>query len=407
MGLPDVAVLIDGPPVARTDRAGQDALADALQHTLDACVQLGITGNAALVVIRRPRTPVEMLAARHPARPALLRPEGHAPPPDALPRPLTLLIRPGTTPDATTLGRAVAALDNDPQRAAVTGSVHRTDGAIETHVIPTALHGGATLIRTEALRDAGGFSRLLPPGDAADLDLTCRLLRNGNTIQRFADFAFERAAWPAAEISPTHAAHALRDALIVQERYLPRGHRRLLRRDAIAHARLAAVTPETVPHFARAAQDAKRWALWERKRGRATLAAGPLEALLGWNALSQSIADFKQEHHVGRAVLAGMHPHLAGFFHAARGAQLTIDAIADDTHFLAAKPQHRRVAICPMDRAIRPGTEAVILSDLHPATAQRTAAAVAERFNGPILLVPEVPNLPQISAVLPSAQRAA
>ncbi|MEM1445403.1 MAG: hypothetical protein AAGF84_05060 [Planctomycetota bacterium] len=406
-GFDDVAVLIDGPPVSRTDRAGQDALADALQHTLNACLKLGVTGNAVLVVLRHARTPAESLAAGHAARPALVRPEGHAPPTDAIPRPFTLTIQPGTTPDPTNVLRALAALDDEPRCAAVTGSVHRSDGATEAHVLSTSLHGGATLIRTQALREAGGFSRLLPPGGAADLDLTCRLLRNGHRVQRFADFAFERTAWPTVQPIAAHPAHALRDALIVQERYLPRGHRRVLRRDAIAQARRAAVTLDAAPHFARAVSDARRWAHWERKRGRATLSAKPLEGLLGWNALRQRVAEFSMQHGIRRAVLAGTHPHLHGFLHAARATGVTIDAIADDAYCLAPNPLHRRLPILPLDRAIRSGSEAVLISDLHPATTQQTAAAVAERFSGPILFTPEAPNLPQIQIDSASTQVAA
>ncbi|MEM1097314.1 MAG: hypothetical protein AAGH92_00865 [Planctomycetota bacterium] len=406
-GLADVAVLIDAPPVARADRTGQDHLAEAMRHTLDACVQLGITGNAVLTVLRHARTPAQAVAETHAARPALLRPEGHAPPTDALPRPFTLLIRPGTTPDATTLLRALATFDNDETLAAVTGSAHRHDGAIETHVLPTALHGGAALVRTEALREAGGFSRLIPPGGAADLDLTCRLLRNGQRIQRFGDLNFDRPVWSAEYADASAAAASLRDALIVHERYLPRRHRRVLRRDAIAHARMAAVTPGTEPHFARATRDARRWAQWERKRGRATLSARPLEALLGWTGLRQRVADFAASHGIRRVVLAGLHPHVAGFMHAARAAGLAVDAIADDTHLLTDRPQHRGVPILPIDRAIRTGTEAVLISDLHPATTQRTAAAAAEHFAGPILFAPEMPNLPQIQADSTSATRAA
>ncbi len=410
-GLSDLCILIDGPPVARGDTHAHEALADALRFSLDACARLGVIGNTLLTAMRLPGRATQQLAESHAARPALVGPEGHAPPIDALPRPFTLLLQPGVTPDATTLLRGLAALHASPRLAAITGPVHRADGAIETHVLPNVLHAGATLIRTAALRAVGGFSRLLAPGGAADLDLTCRLLRDGHAVQRFADFAFERPAWPAVFPSSTHAADTLRDALIVQERYLPRAHRRALRRDTIRLARLTLDPQDASPHLLRAMRDARRWATWEQKRGRSTLSSAPLEALLGWSALRQRVAAFAKDHNVRRVVFAGVHPHLFGFVHAAHVAGLTIDAVADDTHLAnhdaKRAPQLRRIPILPMARAIRPATQAVVVTDLHPATAQRTAAAVAECFHGPILLPEESPNLPQIKTDSRSSQRAA
>ncbi len=395
----DVAVLLDAPALPTRAGAAVGRHTAGLAESLDWAKHAGFgpthpAGHGSITVVRRDAADpdTDALLAGHPAAPGVIHLPARRPGDDpegwvlaALKTRYVLTLHPGVTPDPGTLDRALAELDAHRHTAAITGGITRLDGAREAHALPTALHRGAALLRTKAIHRAGGFSRLLPPGGAGDLDLTCRLMRVGYYVRRYEDLAFTRHAWPEASVPTTsQAAAALRDALIVAERYLPRPMRKAQRRDLVARAAALSADPAGRRELAKALQQARRAASWERQRGRSVLHAEPLERLLAWDRTRQRITDWAVRHHPRRVVLAGWHPNLYAAFRAARRVGLHVLAVADDAPLTRGR-RYRGVPVLPLREAITGRVEGVIVTDQHPATAPDTAARVAARFEGPVL----------------------
>ncbi len=400
----DVTVLIDAPKLPRRGGRPCGSHAQGLTATLDWAAQSGLAGQHTLqpphagrsvLVVLRDDDPEALEAVRaHPSHPDVVNLAPHRPGTDpggvitaALQRPYTLALHPGVTPGqpGDTLERAMQSLDDQPAVAAVSGRILREDGAGEAHPLPASLHLGAALLRTKTLHDAGGLSRLLCPGGAADLDLTCRLMRTGQTVQRFDDLIFRRQHWPtpSAPTGKQHAA-ALRDALIVIERYFPRPMRRALRRDAIHRAATLQGRLGMRGDFALAVQTARQSAQWEHRRGRSTLHADQLETLLGWSRTKHIVKEWSIRESVRRVVLAGWHPNLYAAFRAARHVGMTVTAVADDT-LVPGGTSYRGAPLRRLRDVYDGHAEGVIVTDTHPATAEQTAHLVEQRFAGPVL----------------------
>lgn len=378
----DLTLLIDAPPGSAA--ALRDTLDFVGRHRAEA------RGWHVLVTLRGQCAATAAAAIEHPAAPLLLElPAGCPADPAgqvlaALVGRFTLALGPGVVPDEAgeTLPRMLRYLGGNPAVAALSGPVLRGDGTAESHALPGALHGGAVLLRNEALRRVGGQSRLMPPGGPADLDLSCRLLRGGYGVERYEDLRFDRARWP--DVSVWRDDEALRDSLIVVERFLPRPMRHRYRRDAVAHARARTRLLGMTHDLAKAAAQARRWAQWERKRGRSTLPGEALEGLLGWGSTKREVVRWASRERVRRVVIAGWHPNVYATYRAAGRAGLTVSAIADDAPMLRGAA-YRGVPVLPVRDAIDARVDGVLLADACPATAERLAQRVTKRFAGPVL----------------------
>ena len=237
------------------------------------------------------------------------------------------------------------------RRIGAIGGVVRGAGRVEAPPMPGCWARGGVLVSRDAVRAAGGLSRLLGPGDAAWADLAWRMRRGHSRVLRDDALRFHRVAGRAADLGGSGAA-AFRDALIVVERYLPRGVRAAYRHELFAAARrgLGGRQPErreSPSHLtlAQAAAEARRWASWERTRGRRPLGGGSLEKLLNWSQMKLGVSEWAAPLGGKRVALVGLGWPTYAVRRAARAAGLEVVAVLDDA---AAGGRYRGVPIRPL-----------------------------------------------------------
>ena len=379
---PDFTVLIDTPMGS----------AGALAVTLDALERDRAIGSEARVLVLTRGEDVNAIgvASRHRLEPLLmlLPASGPVDPAGQIAAALvgryTMVLSAGVTVDPVSLPlRSMRdALEMQPSCAAVSGLVVGVDDRFEANPCAAALHGGAVMLRNEALLCVGGFSRVMDPGHAADFDLTCRLLRGRYTVEHLDELRFPRI------VGRTEPAvfepGGLRDELITIERFLPRAMRRRYRRDAIAKARAMTRSLGMTHELAKAVDEARRWAHWERRRGRSELAGRSIERIWGWGRTKRDVSSWASSNPVKRVALAGWSFNLYAAYRSARRAGLEVVVVADEDPMLR-DATYRGVAVRPVREALAMCIDGVIVADESPVTAEALVEQIGNCFAGPVL----------------------
>jgi hypothetical protein len=319
-----------------------------------------------------------------------LDPHGRAS--DAVDQGLVLFLRAGLLLEARALTKATEYLHENPAVAAVTCVTE-----------PGRLEMDAVLLRAGPLRQVGGWSRLLR-GAAAGDDLAYRLWRAGFAVrQEPAWSALPIADLPQA-VSPSRLRDRLHDELVVIERFLPRVMRSIYRREAWRRAvmtrRFTDGLDADLGPLRSAVAEARRWADWERKRGRLTLDGTTIERLFGWGRVKQIVAEASYRHGLRRVVLADWNRHTYTAYRAAKRNGLTVLAVADNApQFRTAGYNYRRVPIHPDTEAITGQADGILVCDQHPLRAAARVEQLLRRFAGPVVMLTE----PIAQEILPIA----
>lgn len=309
--------------------------------------------------------------------------------------------------------RSIDHLEAERSTAGVVGRCELPDGSHEAGDLPTVMCWGAACLRRSVFDDIGGFDAALARG-GGDEDLSFRVWEQGWRIERFEDIVYRRD--PATPRRATARDHrmALRNRLILCERYFPQPLRRYYREDwtqrgaALAeHARFAGA--------ARLARiEARAWACREAIAGRQLLNMATLDIMLHLSEQQQLVRDWARDHRVRRVLVADFGPNLFATALACRAAQLKIIAIADN-HPAFDGLNYRGVPIASDDALAHHHPDGIVLSTINPGQIERRVSQLRDRFSVPVLrlwrpaLMPGAGGLetPPLRRLEPAASRQA
>ena len=331
---------------------------------------------------------------------------------------VVLWLEAGVVPDSVDAVTASAVELHKPGRreiAAVGGRVvpgpdTPRHGPAEPEAFPGVFMRGGVLLRWAAVRDVGGVSRLLVPGEAAWADLAWRIRRAGRRILRSDAFTLTRAHGEAAWYTGSDAAR-LRDSLIVVQRHLPRRFRTVYRAELLQAARLQAAlhpdagSPESGPLPAPgdtqfhaditpldALAEARRWAGWERVRGPRHLSDAALERVFNRSQLRREVAAWSGRHpRVRRVALAGLNWHSHATLRAAVRAGLepvavVLPGLTPEAAEAASAVGYRGLPVRGLATLADAGSEVqgVLAVGRTQESAERLRRRIARHFRGPV-----------------------
>lgn len=312
-------------------------------------------------------------------------------------------------PDA--IARLMTMLETQPAMAAVSGRVLLRDGREEASALPGVFIGCATLLRSAAVKSAGGFARDFFR-QAEEYDLSFRLWAAGNSVGRCEDAEFwhdksKTSGETAAESVNNGAAstsrssalvHCLdmRNNLVLADRYFPEPLWSEYQADWTQRYALLARHARQRTAAARGRWLARIASLYMRRN---TLTPELADQLLGLSMQADAVAQWSERNQVRSVVIADYSKNIYATWNACRRAGLAMTAIADD-HRAYLKQKYREISIMPTERALSSGVSGVVLSNVNPAQSPARFAQLRRRFNGPILAfgIPATPQPKQHAA---------
>lgn len=282
------------------------------------------------------------------------------------------------------VSRVLSYMEAHPAVAAVSGRALLPDGSAEASAFPSIMIGCATILRTSAVREVGGFDRQFFR-QAEEYDLSLKLWRAGYRVERFEDVLFRHEKVPGGRSSQLVAKLDLRNNLILADKFLPPPLRGAYWEDwALRYAALA----QHASHAAAADEglhEAIEWAMHFRENDRPILSAAACESVFNLESQRDATIAWAAEHGITRVAIADFGKNIFATWLACRAAGLEIVAVADDSPAFA-NLSYRRVPILQYVEALAAGgLDAVLLSNINPAQVERRAAQVRRHFSGPFL----------------------
>jgi GT2 family glycosyltransferase len=307
-------------------------------------------------------------------------------------------------PAANALPMAMTYLSRHPKTAAVVGRIVHPDESAEAPALPAALMGDACVVRKAVLDSIGGFAAEFFR-QAADDELSFRIWSAGSRIERFEDLIFSRQSPPIIAPSDLARRMALRNNLILCERYLPRHLRRTYRADWLRRYTLLARHSINDAAANAAVKQSRVWARREAQVGRRTMSAQAIESIFGLDFQRQTIARWAKTHGIHRVCIGDWGKNLFATWQACRDAGLKIQAVLE--HDAAFSGAAYRTIPVHTDSAVKPDIcDGIVLSTLNPAKVAHRAAELELSFKKPILRLWE-PRLLQPGIMAAKADRAA
>lgn len=269
--------------------------------------------------------------------------------------------------------RSMEYLDRHPAAGAVTGRVLLPDGKEEACALPGVMLSGAVCIRKAVLDQVGGFAPEFFR-KAGEYDLSFRMWQAGHAVERFDDIVYRHDKVTTGRSSALAHRMDLRNNLILAERYLPRGLRRVYRHEWLQ--RYAALARAAGEHEAitQAIAEARQWARRERDAGRQTLGVPVIERVFQLERQRALIDRWAVDHRVERVVIADYAKNLFAAWSACDALGIEVAAIADPNPAYAGLT-YRGTPIVTDAAAARLEADGVILSNVNPARANTLRAA--------------------------------
>lgn len=278
--------------------------------------------------------------------------------------------------------RMVDAFETHERLGAIGFEVHLPDGSRESGALPHVFVGCGVGFRREALLEAGGLDRTLFM-QAEEYDLAFRLAQAGWNIRLIEGLAVEHLKTPQSRLGRRTIYYDTRNNLILTARYLPDRYETIYRQDwSQRYQWIAAINGHSSSYW-RARLDAYR----RRRRDRLAFTRWRLSEAHFEQFFRLSEVRSHMQSLVTRGVrsivLAEMGKNIYAFVQGAREAGLNINAIADD-RFFAAAHQYRGVPLQSVEAALESRPDAVVISNMSPAHAQRAHDALANRAEIPV-----------------------
>ncbi len=281
-----------------------------------------------------------------------------------------------------TAARSIAHLERHPKTALVGGRVILPDGSEDAAAMPIIMPACALCVRRAAFIEAGGFDREFFR-QAEEYDLIFRILQNGHEIERFEDLVYRHEKTPRSRNHALIHQMDLRNNLLLLHRYLPRGPRRIYRRDWLRRYAMIARHEGHTKVIAEAVKSAR--AMARRQEGMfRELSPALIERVFDLRSQRDAVKRWAMRHGIRRAVIADYSKNLFATWSAAGEAGVKTVAIADESDaFVGAV--YRGVPVEKDELALSHRPDGVILSNVNPARIDRRLEALSRRFSGPIL----------------------
>ena len=313
-----------------------------------------------------------------------------------------------------TIGKTLAYLERTPATAALVGRVVLPDGGLEGPALPCVLMGGASVVRKAALDQAGGFSPEFFR-QAEEYDLSFRMIRLGQRIERFEDVVFRHDKVGGGRVPALAHRMDLRNNLILVERFLPKALRRPYRYDWIRRYSALARHAGHADAAKTAMYEALVWARRERAVGRQTLDESALETVLSLRSQTERVAAWGREHGVRRAAIADFGKNIYATWRACRAAGIEVVSVADAREAFAGM-RYRGAPVLKPEEALVRGVDGVVVSNTNPSQIDAQAGLMRGLFAAPVLTLwepryleprPEVPAATTVTATDGQGARAA
>lgn len=287
-------------------------------------------------------------------------------------------------PAGNAVGMSIGYLDAHPETAVVVGRCVLPNGNCEAPALPEILMGGASCVRRSVLDEVGLFPEEFFKG-AEEYDLSFRIWDAGYRIERFEDVVYRHDKVEGGRAEVGLALKDLRNNLILIERYLPKEHRRVFRRDWIARYKAFARMQGMEEDLVEAMREGLEWSRKIRKEGgRRELGTEAIEALFGFESQREAVRRFVEENEATEIAIAGYAKTLYVTYKAAWAAGVEIKAILED-HPAFVGGRYRGVEVTKYKElgAMRVG--GVLIANVNPAQVFDVREKVEAVYGGPVL----------------------
>jgi len=288
-----------------------------------------------------------------------------------------------------TIASILAHLDASNQVGAVVG---KFEGCDFVPALPTLVKMGVSGFRKSLLEKIGGFSSL--HGDAADYDMTFRILGAGSRIEHRDDILFR----PQTDIAPEEGSaeeikispRELTDRLSTLRRYLPDNVSQIYLDDWTTKYKALAIEGS-----GRFSVDLALLHVRLRSVGMTISAPDPVssdvfEAIFALRQNAAMIGDWARRGSVWRVILADFSDNLWATYKACRSSGLQMRCIADNNPAYAGV-HYRDLPIVPASRAFEGGgIDGVILTSTDLARIEANFKSIRHHFHGPILRLGQI-----------------
>jgi GT2 family glycosyltransferase len=297
-------------------------------------------------------------------------------------------------PEADAVLRSMEYMDAHPRTAAVVGRVVLPDGSLEAAALPAVMLSGAVCIRKSVLDQVGGFRREFFR-KAGEYDLSFRMLAAGWTIERFEDLVYRHDKVLTGRSNALAHRMDLRNNLILTERFLPPQLRAVYRTDWRQRYELIARHAGHQAAARRAVWEARLWA-WREEIGRRIggrfrgqlrgriLSDEILEAVFGFRAQAQAIAQWSARLGIRRVVIADLGKNIYATWAGCRAAGLEVLAVADNAPAFSGYA-YRGARIESDLSALQRQPQGVVLANVNPAQVDRRVDQLQQVFDVPVL----------------------
>lgn len=282
---------------------------------------------------------------------------------------------------------AIAAMIEEFERDASLGAagfaVHLPDGSQECCALPHVFVGCGAGLRTAALRAVGGLDGSFFR-QAEEYDLSFRLLAAGWRVRVFESLQVEHLKSPQSRASDRQLFYDVRNNLRLIARYLPDRFARAYRADWLRRYQWMAERDGCQAAWSQGVASGRRWGLLERWtwRGR-RLPEATLEELFQWRDIQRRMQRLRCQG-IERVVFADLGKNVYAFWRAARIAGIHVLAVGDD-RFASPGRRYRDVPVAGLERALKLGPDAVVVSNASYVHAGTRAADVRRRVAVPVM----------------------
>lgn len=284
-------------------------------------------------------------------------------------------------------GRAVTDsmdyLRRTPHCGAVVGRCLLPDDTPEAPDLPAVMQSGAVCLRKKVVERVGVFRpEFFLRGWAEDLSF--RIWKAGWAIERFEDIIYRHERLTTARDPALAHYMAMRNHLILIERYLPKHMRPIYRKDWKQRYRALGAQVCHDAAVSRGRRAGFLHGLGEMWRGREVLSEATNEILFQWRRQARQISAWAEEHDVRKVIIADYAKNLYATFRGCRLARLDIAGIVDDT--LAFRGlKYRGLKVRPLEFIKTAEPDGIVLANINPAEVGGRDEALREYFDGPIL----------------------
>jgi hypothetical protein len=280
--------------------------------------------------------------------------------------------------------RALTYLGRHSKTAALVARVILPDGTFEAPALPAVTLGGASILRTAALKQVGGFAPEFFR-QAEEYDMSFRLWQAGYRIERFEDVVFGHDKVAAGRTPALTHRMDLRNNLILVERYLPRQLRRQYRRDFVRRYGLLGIHAGHRDAINSALHEARVWARREASVGRKTVGEPVIEQMLDLRRQATTVGQWARLHSLRRVALADFSKNIYATYDACRQSGLEVSCVIDNQPAFA-KSRYRGLPILTANEAKQGAPlDGIVLTTINPAHIERRMQELQAQFDVPIL----------------------